>query len=560
MLVMTCAVLALLAARVFDVQGLNASAYSAYGQSEEVQKVGLPAIRGTVYDRNGNVLATSVPKTDIVADDFLVHSRAEAETAAAALAPLLHVGKGTLVAKLTERNGYVPLALAVGRALVSKVVALTLPFLSFVPDQVRVEPTGNLFAPLLGVVGWGNKGLSGLEYLYQKTLAGRSGSEDVMIGPSGDQLPGAAKVLDPAVQGEGLVLTLDEPLQYEVTQALRAQVLAQHADSATCVVLDTKTGGILAMVSLVRQNKSVVPATQNLATNIVYQPGSVMKLATFSGALQTGLITPNEELTVPYTIWVGGWPFQDAEFHPTEQMPVTQILAQSSNVGTIEIAHMLGPQRLSAYLHALGFGNVTDLNWPGESAGIVPPVSQWSASDMGTIPIGTGEAVTPLQIADAYNTVANGGEYIPPRLVEAVVGPNGRQHVLPAPKRHRVLSQTRAAEIVPMLEEGTAMGTRTMAEIAGYTVAGKTGTAQIPSTTAPGYQAGAWNATFVGFVPAQNPQLTAVVMLNHPTAMYGGSASAPVFATIMKYALRHFDISPSGASGLSGTPSSSTKP
>jgi cell division protein FtsI (penicillin-binding protein 3) len=560
MLVATCAVLTLLAGRVFDVQGLNASTYSAYGQSEQFQKVTLPAIRGTVYDRNGNVLATSVPKTDIVADDFLIHSRAEVESAAAALAPLLHLGVAQLVSKLTERNGYVPLALAIDRSLASRVAALALPFLSFVPDQLRADPTGNLFTPLLGVVGWGGRGLSGIEYLYQKMLSGRSGTEDVMIGPSGDQLPGAARVGQPAAQGEGLVLTLDEPLQYEVTQALGAQVLAQHADSATCVVLDSKTGGVLAMVNLVRQGNSVVPATQNLATNTVYQPGSVMKLATISGALQSGLITPSEEFTVPYTIDVGGWPFQDAEYHPTEQLPVTQILAQSSNVGTIEIARLLGPQRLSYYLHDLGFGQVTALNWPGESAGLVPPLSQWSDSDMGTIPIGTGEAVTPLQIVDAYNAVANGGEYVPPRLVEAVVGPNGKQHVVPAGRTHRVLSQSTVDELLPMLEQVTATGTGTLAEIPGYTVAGKTGTAQIPSTTGPGYQAGAWNATFVGFVPAQNPQLTAIVVLHHPATMYGGSASAPVFATIMKYALRHFDISPNGASGLSGTTHSSTRP
>jgi cell division protein FtsI (penicillin-binding protein 3) len=557
MLVASCAVLALLAARVLDVQGVNASTYSSFGQSEQFQRVNLPAIRGTLYDRDGNVLATSLPRTDIVGDDFLVSSRATAERAASVLAPYLHVGAGTLLAKLSEHHGYVPLALAVGQTTASRVAALGYPFLSFLPNQVRENPTGALFAPLLGIVGWGGKGLSGLEYLFQHALAGRSGTEDAMIGPSGEQLPGAAKVLAPAVQGEGLVLTLDEPLQYEVTKALSAQVLSQHADSGICVVLDTKTGGILSMVNLVRNGSSVVPAQQNLATNTVYQPGSVMKLATVSGALQEGLITPNEEFTVPYTTWVGGWPFQDAEYHPTEQLPVSQILAQSSNVGTIEIAHLLGEQRLSYFLHDLGFGQTTALNWPGESAGLVPSLSQWDAADMGTVPIGTGEAVTAMQIVDA---VANGGEYVPPRLVEALVGPNGQERVLKNGARHRVLAQSTVAELIPMLEDVTSQGTGTLAEIPGYSVAGKTGTAQIPSTTGPGYQAGAWNATFVGFVPAGNPQLTAIVVLNHPSAMYGGSASAPVFSTIMKYALRHFDISPDGASGLSGTTSSSTKP
>jgi cell division protein FtsI (penicillin-binding protein 3) len=557
MVVVTACMLVLLGLRVLDVQGLSASRFAAYGQAEEYAKISLPALRGTIYDRSGTVLAVSVSRVDVISDDFLIGSRAAVATAAPRLARALRMSKGRVFSLLSEKNGYVPLALDVNKATENKVASLGLPFVSFAPAEVREDPSGNLFSPLLGIVGYGNQGLSGIEYLDQKELAGRSGSEELAVGSTGAPLPGAAKDIQAASQGTGLVLTLDEPLQYEVSKALAAQVLAQQAESGTVVVLDTRTGGVLAMANLVRHGKKVVPATQNLATNTVYEPGSVMKLATISGALQSGLITPNEEFTVPYTIYEGGWPFQDAEYHPTEQLPVTQILAQSSNVGTIEIAHLLGPQRLNYFLHDLGFGQVSALNWPGESAGLVPPLSQWSAADMGTIPIGTGEAVTPMQIVDAYNAVANGGVYVPPRLVEATVGPNGKEHILPLGKRHRVLDQSTVNELLPMLEDVTKMGTGTLAQIPGYQVAGKTGTAQIPNTNGPGYQAGAWNATFVGFVPANNPALTAIVVLHHPATMYGGSASAPVFSTIMKYALRHFDISPSGASSSA---TSSTRP
>ena len=447
MVVLSAAMLVLLAARVLDVQGLNAAKYASYGQAEQYQRVTLPALRGTLYDRNGNLLAASVPRVDIVSDDFLIHSRATAASSAVGLAHVLGLPEPRVVAMLSERNGFVPLADDVSRATESKVAALDLPFVSFVPDEMREDPTGSLFAPLLGIVGYGGKGLSGLEYLYQHELSGKGGSEDVVIGPSGDQLPGAAKDVKGAAQGTGLVLTLDQPLQYEVTQALSAQVLAQKAQSGVCIVLDTKTGGVLSMVNLVRTGNTVEPAEQNLATNAVYQPGSVMKIATVSGALQAGLITPDEVFTVPYTIWVGGWPFQDADYHPTEQLPVSQILAQSSNVGTIEIAHLLGQQRLSYMLSDLGFGHKTALDWPGESAGLVPTAANWSAADMGTVPIGTGEAVTPMQIVDAYNAVANGGEYVPPRLVEATVGPSGVEHVLPAAKTHRVLDQSTVDEL-----------------------------------------------------------------------------------------------------------------
>ena len=309
------------------------------------------------------------------------------------------------------------------------------------------------------------------------------------------------------------------------------------------------------MVDLVTgPHGEVVPSDQNLAVTSVYQPGSVMKLVTISGALQSGLITPSSVFTVPYQISLGGWPFADAEYHPTEQLSATQILSQSSNIGTIEIAHLLGPDRLSYFLRDLGFGQPTGLEWPGETDGLVPSPSDpatWSSSSMGTVPIGTGEAVTPLQILDAYNMVANDGELVAPRLVEATISAKGVEHVLPVQHERRALSPQTVSELLPMLEKVTEDGTALAARIPGYTVAGKTGTAQIPSTTGPGYQPGAWSATFVGFAPAQNPALTTFVMLSHPDLIYGGLASAPVFSAIMRYALRHFDIAPTGGQGLS---------
>ena len=560
MAVAALSLLVVLSLRVIQVQGLNASRYAAYGQAEQYTRVTLPSLRGTIYDRNGNVLAISVPRYDVIADDFLVASRRAALGAAPRLARALDLPAARVLSLLSEKSGYVPLALDVTKATEQKVASFYLPFVSFVPSELREDPSGNLFSPILGIVGYANKGLSGLEYVEQRALVGRQGSEELAIGSNGGALPGGARDVRPATQGTSLVLTLDEPLQYEVTKALSAQLLAQKAFSASVVVLDTRTGGILAMVNLVRQGNRVVPASQNLATNTVYEPGSVMKIATFSGALQDHVITPDTQLRVPFTIYLGGWPFQDAWYHPTEYLPAYKILALSSNVGTIEIAHMLGPTRLDHYLHALGFGRVSPLNWPGESAGLLPPLSQWQAVDMGTFPIGTGEAVTPLQIVDAYNTVANGGVYVPPHLVEATVGPNGKEHILTGYKGHRVLDASTVAELVPMMEDVTKYGTGVLARIPGYLVAGKTGTAQIPYTNKPGYQPGAWNATFVGFVPANNPALTAVVVMHHPLAMYGGSASAPVFQTIMKYALRHFDISPSGATAPSALSSSPVRP
>jgi cell division protein FtsI (penicillin-binding protein 3) len=546
MLVVIAAAVLALAVRVVDVQALGASKYASYGDNELYKTVALPALRGTVYDRNGNLLAVSVPRVDVVSDNYL---EASPTADLGRLSSLLGIPTGTLLAKLGRRSGYVPLAYQVTSQVEAKIQALALPNLSFIPDTERVDPSGDLFSPLLGIVGFAGKPLSGLEYQRESLLAGRQGSERVATGASGASLPVGARDVHSARQGTGLVLTLDQPLQFEVTKVLSAQISATKANSGVVIVLDTRTGGILSMVSLVRgANGVVTPANHEIALNDQYQPGSVMKLATISGALQSGLISPTTVFTVPYQINVGGWPFQDAEYHPTEQLPVSQILAQSSNVGTIEIAHLLGPQRLYAFLRDLGFGQPTGLNWPGETAGTLAPTSQWSASNMGTVPIGTGEAVTPMQILDAYNAVANGGIFVPPRLVQATVSGNGTQHLLAYAPRHRVLAASTVAQLIPMLDLVTQAGTAILAQIPGYQVAGKTGTAQIPSTTGPGYQPGAWMATFVGFVPAQAPRLTAIVVLNHPDVIYGGQASAPVFSTIMRYALRHFDVSPPGGS------------
>jgi cell division protein FtsI (penicillin-binding protein 3) len=538
----------MLIARVVDVQAFAASRYASYANSELYQSVALPAARGAIYDRAGNLLAASVSRVDVVADDYLVRGRT---AGAQSLARLLGLTAATLESDLHEHSGYVVLASEVDPALANKVAALNLSFITLVPVTDSVMPDGGLFSPLFSI-GPTGQGASGLEEQYRGLLSGTPGSEQLAVGEGGTQLPSKARDVHPATQGDGLVLTLDQPLQYEVTNALSAQISATKAASGVAIVMDTHTGGILAMVNLQRSAGRVEQAGQNLALEAEYQPGSVMKLATVSGALQEGRIKASSVLTVPDQIYVGGSQFEDAELHPTERLPVTQILAQSSNVGTIEIAHRLGAGGLYHYLRDLGFGQPTGLNWPGETPGYVPKPgsSRWWGSSMGAIPIGTGEAVTPVQVLDAYNAVANGGMFVPPRLVQATVSPAGTERPAPYAAPHRVLDAATVRELVPMLEEVTAAGTATLAEIPGYKVAGKTGTAQIPSSTG-GYITGAWMATFVGFVPAQQPRLTAIVVLDRPDVIYGGSASAPVFSTIMRYALRHFDISPPATSGAS---------
>jgi cell division protein FtsI (penicillin-binding protein 3) len=303
-----------------------------------------------------------------------------------------------------------------------------------------------------------------------------------------------------------------------------------------------------------------------LALSQVYEPGSVFKVVTFSAALSDGIISPGTVLTVPNSLDIDGWTFHDAENHATEQLSASQILAQSSNIGTIEIAQALGKAQLAAQIAALGFGEPTGLGFPGESAGLVKSnPSQWTGSDIGSTPIGQDDAVTAQQVLDMINTVATGGTFVAPRLVRATVSSDGSVTATPAASAHRVLSPQVSAELTQMMEQVVQDGTAVSAGVPGYTVAGKTGTAQVPDPVHGGYIPGAYMATFAGFAPAENPVLSAIVVLSQPTPIFGGVVAAPVFSQVMQYALHRYGVATSPGGGTTGgkadpVPFSGTQP
>ena len=288
---------------------------------------------------------------------------------------------------------------------------------------------------------------------------------------------------------------------------------------------------------------AVDEAPSNLAVTQLYEPGSVFKLVTFSAALQDGLINPNSVFTVPDHLALDGSTFHDAEPHPTEALTATQILAQSSNIGTSEIAQGVGEQRLLNQVKALGFGRATGLNFPGESPGLLATASQWEPTDYVSLPIGQVDAVSALQVLDAYNAVANGGVFVAPKLVQAKVSPTGALTATPPSATHEVFSPSVDSELTSMLEQVVNQGTGTGATVPGYAVAGKTGTAAIPTTGKDSYVTGAYMASFVGFAPAANPTLSMIVVLDRPTpVIFGGTVAAPVFSQIMSDALHRYDI------------------
>jgi cell division protein FtsI (penicillin-binding protein 3) len=281
----------------------------------------------------------------------------------------------------------------------------------------------------------------------------------------------------------------------------------------------------------------------------VYEPGSVNKLVTISAALQQGAVQANQHFSVPYSLKVADGLFSDAERHATENWTTTDILANSSNIGTIGIAQKLGKTALDQYLRKFGFGQVSAVNFPGESAGLLLKPSKWSGTSIATVAIGQGVAVTALQMLAAYNTIANGGTYVAPKLVAATIDDKGKQHPTPASARHQVVSPEVARDMTAMLSQVVAVGTGTAAAISGYTVAGKTGTARIPLDGARGYKDGVYASSFAGFVPAEQPALTGIVILDE-TAQFGATSAAPTFASIARYALQEFQVPPNSAMPL----------
>jgi len=564
-----------LVVRLVGIQDFSHQRFASLSTSELTQTVTIPAVRGALYDRDGEVLAESVTRQTVVADPELInHPAATAD----ALAPVLGIPTDQLRSDLTEPSGFVYLAHRVSDAVAARVTALNLTGINLIPESQRVQPDGQLAAPVVGTVGWNGAGVSGLEYQYQSLLAGRSGTENLLEAPDGVTLPGGGHSSSTR-PGTGLELTIDESVQYVAEQALATEIAASHAYSGTAVVEDVKTGQILAMADLQATSGSettgatlpesaaaVVPsgstttsgatlissadtlpagveeAPSNSAVTQVYEPGSVFKLVTFSAALADGLITPEQVINVPSSLRMGTYTFHDAESHGDEDLTAGQILAQSSNLGTIAIAQRLGEFPLLAQIAKLGFGQPTGLNFPGESQGLVPGAEGWTGTSIGSTPIGQDDAVTAQQILDAYNAVADGGVFIRPSLIRGLVDPSGRVTPVPASSAHRVISPTVDSELVSMLEGVVASGTGTEAAVDGYTVAGKTGTAQIPNPSHLGYISGAYVGSFCGFAPAQDPVLSAIVVLDHPTPIYGGAVAAPVFSTIMAYALHHYGI------------------
>lgn len=534
-----------LGARVIHVQGLAADRYVDFGENQRIRRVALPAYRGSIFDRNGNDLALSVRQSSVTANPRRVE---DPLAAAKVLAPLLDREAAELQDRLTRDQAFVYLARTVDDAVADRVQALAIAGVELREEPKRFLPAGTLALPVLGRVGTENKGLSGLEVQFDEALAGRPGTMVVERDPNGREISGGVRDITPAARGDDLVLSVDRALQYEAERSLSEAIVTANAQGGMAILMQTATGEVLALANLAvpAEGGPPVAATKNMALTNVFEPGSVNKMITIAGAIEDKVIGAADSLIVPPKLKVADKVFEELTPHPAARWSVTEVIANSSNVGTIKIGQLLGKDRIDHYLRAFGFGSRTGLGFPGESGGILLNPKRWSGTSIGTVSIGQGLAVTGMQMLAAFNAMANGGTYVAPKLVKATVDAEGRRTPTSAPEPRAVVSTATAQQVTAMLAEVVRVGTGVNAAIPGYTVAGKTGTARKPLEGARGYEQGAYVASFAGFAPAEKPALSAIVILDEPTPIYGGTVAAPVFSKLVGYALRHLGIAPPG--------------
>ncbi len=530
----------LLLVRAAWLQGVRAQSLSRLARTQHREQVTIPAGRGTIYDRTGVQLALGEQAMTVYANPRqIINARAAADAASRALG----IDEPSLLAKLSDRShGFVYVARQADARRAKLLQRQKIAGFGFYPEERRIYPLGSVAAQVLGYVGVDGTGLSGLEVANDKALAGRAGQETVVTDPGGQTID----VLSdrPEVEGRDLYLTLDQTIQANAESVLRETVRKWGAKSATAIVLDPRTGAILAMAVQPGFDANAFPEAprdlqRNRAVTDTYEPGSTFKLVTVAAALSEHLVNPSTRFVLPYSIQVADRVIHDAEPRGTVNYSVAQILAHSSNVGAITLAQLLGKDRLASWISRFGFGEKTGIDFPGESRGIVLPKDEWSGSTIGNVPIGQGIAVTPVQMASAYAAIADGGIWSRPHIVDHVDG-GGR----PSLHRRRLVSRPVASEVMTMLRDVVAEGTGIYAAIPGYQVAGKTGTAQKPDPHG-GYSLDKYVASFVGMVPASRPRLVVLVAVDEPHgAIWGGVVAAPAFAQIGRFDLQYLEVPP----------------
>lgn len=533
--------LALLAisARLVELHVIEAPAFAKLAEEQRTRDLELLPRRGTIFDREGEPLAISVEARSIYASPRFVKDPA---ATAKSLSTILGGNAADYEERLRRDAGFVYIARKVDIERANALKELDLAGIGFLDDSRRVYPFGELAGQVLGFVGVDNIGLTGIEKQYDDVLAGTPGRIIAERDPSGRPIPGGVSHTELPVDGEDIQLTIDKDIQHKAQMVLAETVKSSGAIGGNVIVMNPNDGSIYAMASYPgfdpnNFRSADQSAVRNRALTDVYEPGSTLKALTVAAAIDRGLFTPESVFDLPATIQIGGRTIGEARRREFARMDLTEILAFSSNVGSVKLGMAMGPETLYEYFDRFGLNEAPGIDFPGQSRGVLLPVDQWSPSTLGTLTYGQGISLTPMQLARAMCAIANGGTLPAPHLLSSA---DGAQTTGP-----RAISESTSATMREMLVSAVTSGTGSAAAMPGYSVAGKTGTALKIKEDGSGYAKGKYIASFAGFLPAGDPQVVILVNIDEPGGnAFGGVVAAPAFRRIAEFVVSHIGISP----------------
>ncbi len=559
--------LSVFGAQLVRIQGLDAHAVAAEAESKRVTAQIIPAMRGQILSADGTVLASSVVREVVVADQTAVctygtgkntcdpaTSPAAVQAAAERLAPLLGTPVSELVTQLTGESRYRILSKDVTPLRWNTIAELGIPGIARDRRETRSErtyPQGTTTAALVGYVIDNGEPGGGVELMVDEQLQGTPGKQTFEQGQNGTAIPAGESSITPAVDGRDVTLTINSSLQWYAQNSLAQRIKETKAESGTVVIMHAKTGDLLSVASYPTFDPNTDIGKQgaeldNKAFSDVFEPGSTAKIMTIAAALEEGTVTPSTPVVIPNRLPRYDTRFKDSHEHPTQYRTVAGTLAESSNIGTILVSETLKSSTLERYFRSFGLGTRSGLGYPGESAGILTKSSTWSGTQRATVAFGQGVSVTAIQDASVFQTIANGGVRVAPRLIDSVTEADGTVRELPAAESSRIVSEKTAKDVSRMLEGVVSdEGTAEEAMVSGYRVAGKTGTADFYDEAVRKYRG--FTASFIGYAPADDPEIVVAVIVQKPVyPFFGGYVAGPVFKDVTTYALQELKIPPTG--------------
>lgn len=558
------AVLLVLICRVAYLQTTEAENLRSAAAEQWTRSVSIPAQRGTVFDRNGAELAMSVPAVTVSINPKLIENGSATIQILDDLLDLPDDKVAELLAEIASKDrGFVFVRRQADADIGDQLAAMRLAGVNVDRESRREMPGGDTGRSIIGRTNIDGVGISGLELQYDDLLTGTGGEMRREVAPGGRSIPGSETVTAQPVAGDDLVLTLDRSIQYSTEQVLLEQVAAIGAKGATAIAMDTDTGEIYSMASVRRDDETgeYGVTSGNFAAVDAYEPGSVAKVITIASSLSEGLVTPETSYVVPWRKQYYDDLLKDSHEHPDEVMSVARILSESSNIGTIFVQQEMGRERHREYMAAFGLGSRTALDFPGESPGILKEAKDLWGSERVTVAYGQGVSSTSLQLVAAVNTIANRGTYVAPKLVKATVGPDGSVVETEPSESRSVVTEQAAIQTTEMMRNVVCSGTATLARVEGLSIAGKTGTAFKAADNGTYFDDDGnriYYSSFVGFFPAENPQVTVLVSIDEPPAgtndRFGGTAAAPVFAELAPTLIHELGIVPTPGAAVCQQP------